>query len=441
MHPVQQPQQHAVLVPEPALSSATPAAEAALLEEFKQALLALRASGTAVQSQQQNAALASAVASVASAPPDSLAAAELRSQYEKALEAQTAAALDVARLRAMQMASGSQHPSASREMTPLDDAINSFEDRHEADFGGFGGGPASGLPGLPPQHNQTTRLRGIHRNPGRVDDFTRRFVETGFQPAEARDRFQTALRSGTQVPPSPYDSGDGSANAYSSGVLGRMQRLGFAPQATDQTDMTPEMVMHSLLAAATKKAATTASAKIKDYADPQSFYKAVFDNKLNTLLPGEDPDHFEAFQFILKCTQYIELHEGWGTAYEYYKNITAGWADGDIDVVRLMQRRAAQRGAMQAAVHQESLLQAQISALKTQVATLTKSNKGGDASGRNKGRDERGKGDKQDTPFSGSAKTWCTACNKEFPKTAGHKPGECSMAAKAKYLASKVTRP
>lgn len=446
MDPVQQPQQHAVLVPELALSSATPAAEAALLEEFKQALLALRASGTAVQSQQQNTALASAVASVASsqlAPPDSRAAAELRSQYETALEAQTAAALNVARLRAMKMASGSQHPSASRGVTPLDDAINSFEDRHEADFGGFGGGPASGLPGLPPQHNQATRLRGINRNPGRVDDFTRRFVETGFQPAEARDRFQTALRSGTQVPLSPYDSGDGRTTAYSSGVLGRMQRLGFAPQATDQTDMTPEMVMHSLIAAATKKAATTASAKIKDYADPQSFYKAIFDNKLNTLLPGEDPDHFEAFQFILKCTQYIELHEGWGTAYAYYKNITAGWADGDIDVVELMQRRAAQRGAMQAAVHQESLLQAQISALKAQMATLTKSNTKivGDTSGRNKGRDDRGKGDKQDTPFSGSSKTWCTACNKEFPKTAGHKPGECSMAAKAKYLASKVTRP
>jgi uncharacterized protein YyaL (SSP411 family) len=146
-----------------------------------------------VQLQQQNTALASAVASVASsqsAPPDSPAVAELNSQYEKALEAQTAAALDVARLRAMQMASGSQHPSARREMTPLDDAINSFEDRHDADFGGFGGGPASGLPGLPPQHNQTTRLRGMHRNPGRVDDFTRRFVETGFQPQEARDRFQ-----------------------------------------------------------------------------------------------------------------------------------------------------------------------------------------------------------------------------------------------------------
>jgi hypothetical protein len=119
--------------------------------------------------------------------------------------------------------------------------------------------------------------------------------------------------------------------------------------------MTPEMVMYSLIAAATKKAATTASTKIKDYVDPQRFYKAIFDNKLNTLLPGEDPDHFEAFQFILKCTQYIELHEGWGTAYAYYKNITAGWADGDVDVVELMQRRAAQRGAMQAAVHQESL--------------------------------------------------------------------------------------
>jgi hypothetical protein len=98
----------------------------------------------------------------------------------------------------------------------------------------------------------------------------------------------------------------------------------------------------------------------------------------------------------LKCTQYIELHEGWGTAYGYYKNITAGWADGDIDVVRLMQQRAAQRGAMQAAVHQESLLQqAQILALKAQVATLTKSNTKivGDTSDRSKGRDERGKGD------------------------------------------------
>jgi hypothetical protein len=144
MHPVQQPLQPAVLVPEPALSSATPAAEVALLEEFKQALTALRASGTAVQMQQQNtaSASASAVASVASsqsAPPDSLAAAELRSQYEKALEAQTAAALNVARLGALQMASGSQHPSARRDMSPLDDAINLFEDRHDADFGGFGG--------------------------------------------------------------------------------------------------------------------------------------------------------------------------------------------------------------------------------------------------------------------------------------------------------------
>jgi hypothetical protein len=108
-----------------------------------------------------------------------------------------------------------------------------------------------------------------------------------------------------------------------------------------------------------------------------------------------------------------------------------------------MQQRAAQRGAMQAAVHQESLLQAQISALKTQVATLTKSNTKivGDTSGRKKGRDERGTPLKQDTPLTGAAKTWCTACNKEFPKTAGHKPGECAMAAKAKYLASKATRP
>jgi hypothetical protein len=98
MDPVQQPQQHAVLVPELVLSSTTPAAEATLLEEFKQDLLPLRASGTAVQSQQQNTALASAVVSVTSSqlvPPDSRAAAELRSQYETALETQTATALNV----------------------------------------------------------------------------------------------------------------------------------------------------------------------------------------------------------------------------------------------------------------------------------------------------------------------------------------------------------
>ena len=149
--------------------------------------------------------------------------------------------------------------------------------------------------------------------------------------------------------------------------MNKLFGLGAMPKKT-ATAITPEMVVHSLIADATAKAANKASKKLKNYATAQEFYQMVYTKKLNVFVEGEDDRaSFDALQFHLKCVQFIELEHGWSVANYYYTHVMQGWREEWIDLVYLSEQPAALVGAMRAAVHHDTLSDARSTALEARL--------------------------------------------------------------------------